>query len=95
MIANAFVKYFEETRSLVEAKYSKNTQQWPAVWNFGRVMRNALGHKGAIKFDNTKAQPIAWKSLSYSPSDNGKSVLYQDVTAVELVLLMEDMDAVI
>lgn len=95
MIANAFVKYFEETRSLAEAKYSTNTQQWPAVWNFGRVMRNALGHKGTIKFDNPKAQPVVWRSLSYSASDNGKAVLYQDVTAVELILLMEDMDAVV
>jgi hypothetical protein len=95
MIANAFVKYFEETRLLAEAKYSKDTQQWPAVWNFGRVMRNALGHKGEIKFKNPKAQPVAWKSLSYSPSDNGRLVLYKDVTAVELILLMEDMDAVI
>lgn len=95
MIANAFVKYFEETRTFTEAKYSTNCQQWPSVWNFGRVIRNALGHKGTIKFDNPNAQPVTWKSLSYSPSDNGKAILYHDVTAVELILLMEDMDAVI
>lgn len=94
MIANAFVKYFEETRPLVDAKYSKNTQ-WPSVWNFGRVIRNALVHKGTIRFDKPNFQPVAWRSLSYSHSDNGKAVLYHDVTAVELILLMEDMDAVI
>ena len=33
--------------------------------------------------------------LAYSPSDNGKPVLYHDVTAVELILLMEDMDALV
>ena len=95
MVANAFVKFFEETRSLVETKYSTETQKWPAVWNFGRVMRNALGHKGVIKIDNPNAQPVSWSKLSYSPSDNGKPVLYHDVTAVELILLMEDMDALV
>jgi hypothetical protein len=95
MIANAFVKYFEETRSLAQKKYSTDTQRWPSVWNFGRVMRNALGHKGAIKIDNPNAQAVKWRALSYSPSDNGKAILYHDVTAVELILLMEEMDAAI
>ena len=95
MVANAFVKFFEETRSLVETKHSTDAQKWPTVWNLGRVMRNALGHKGVIQFKNQHAQPVTWRKLCYSPSDNGKAVLYHDVTAVELILLMEDMDAVI
>lgn len=95
MIANAFVKYFEETQSLADEKYSTNKQQWPSTWNFGRVVRNALVHKGTIRLDKPNAQPVAWRSLSYSPSDNGRVVLYHDVTAVELILLMEDMDAVL
>lgn len=95
MIASAFVQYFEANRALAETKYSKDTQRWPSVWNFGRIMRNALAHKGVIKIDNQNAPAVAWRSLSYAHSNNGKQVLYQDVTAVELVLLMEDMDAVL
>lgn len=93
MISSAFVKYFEEYRSLVEARCTKDVKNWPSVWNFGRVIRNALAHKGQIKFDNQNASPVIWRKLKYSPSDNGKQVLYQDMTSVELILLMEEMDA--
>lgn len=95
MISNAFVQYFEANRSLAEAKFSKDTQRWPMEWNFGRVVRNALVHKGSIRIDNKNASAVTWKSLSYSHSENGKQILYRDVTAVELVLLMEEMDALL
>lgn len=95
MITSAFIKYYEENRSFTVTKYSENSQNWPSVWKFARVVRNALVHKGTIKLDKPNAQPVVWRGLSYSNSDNGKAVLYHDVTAVELILLMEDMDAVI
>ena len=93
MIANAFVKYFEMNRSLVESKYTKDTRLWPMTWNFGRVVRNALAHNGGIKIDNINSPPVTWKNLTYSYLNNGKQILYCDVTAVELILLMADMDA--
>lgn len=93
MISNAFVQYFEENRGAVESKYGGSVQGWPAVWNFGRVVRNALAHKGIINIQNSNASAVAWRTLSYGPAQNGRSLLFQDLTAVEIILLMEDMDA--
>ncbi len=93
MIANAFVQYFEANRSLAVQKYTTNTQAWPPIWNFGRVVRNALSHGGMVDFRNPNAAPVSWRSLSYGPAQNGRQLLYQDITSVELILLMEEMDA--
>jgi hypothetical protein len=95
MISSAFVQYFEQNRHLVESKFTSSTENWPMVWNFGRVIRNALVHKGTINIKSHSAPPIVWRTLSYSQADNGKLVLYQELTCVELILLMEDLDALI
>lgn len=95
MIANAFVQYFEANRSLAEAKYTTNTQAWPPQWNFGRVVRNALSHGGVVHITTPGAAAVSWRTLSYSPAQNGRQLLYQDVTSVELILLMEEMDALL
>ena len=95
MISNAFVKYYEDNKLLVEGMYTTDRQNWPSVLNFGRVIRNALAHKGCINFTNPNAAAVTWRSLTYSPLDNGRSILYHDLTAVELIFLMEEMDATI
>jgi hypothetical protein len=95
MIQSAFVHYFESIRPVIENKFSKDTRNWPNVCNFARVIRNAFAHGGMINFENPNAIPVQWKTLSYSPSENGRQILYQDVTAVEIILLMEEVDSTI
>lgn len=92
MISSAFVRYYESNKSFAIAKYGKATKNWSEVWKFGRAIRNALAHNGAINIDDTSAPPVMWRGLSYSHRDNGKAVLYCDITAVELILLMEELD---
>lgn len=93
MIESAFVHYFETARPLAENIYGNDPYGWPAVWNFARVIRNAFAHGGEITFKNAVAQAVSWKTLTYAPSDNGRQILYQDVTPVEIILLMHEMDS--
>ena len=95
LISGAFVTYFESHRDAVEGKYGKQTTGWPDVWNFGRIIRNAFSHSGKVHFENPKAAPVSWKTLAYGPSDNGRAILYVDVTVVDIILLMEEMDALL
>lgn len=37
--------------------------------------------------------PVHWRNLKYDFKDNGRPVLFNDLTGVELILLMEEMDA--
>jgi hypothetical protein len=93
-IQSAFVHYFETVRSQkVVTRFGNDSQNWPPVWNFGRVIRNAFAHGGRIDFQNPKAPPVNWRTLSYSPADNGRTILFGDVTPVEVIYLMSDMDA--
>lgn len=94
LIMSAFVHYFQSVHPLVESKYG-GQQNWPPVWNFGRVVRNAFAHGGNIKIDNPNAPPVVWRNLSYTPNQNGQQIIYRDITPVEMVLLMEDMDSIV
>lgn len=56
-------------------------------------MRNACAHNGRIHFNHDKYPSVHWRNLSYAYGDNGQQVLFDEVTGVELILLMEEMDA--
>lgn len=95
MISNAFVQFFEANRARAESQFGTNTQSWPNVWNFARVVRNAFAHGGAINITNAKSSAVSWRSLSYDATRNGRQLLYNDLTAVEIILLMDDMNALL
>lgn len=95
MIESAFVRYFESLRPTIEAKHTTDPERWPTALNFARVVRNAFAHGGQITFRSPTASAVSWRSLTYGPADNGRQILYQDMTAVEITLLMQDMDSAV
>ena len=85
--------YFERHRPQIEARFGNDPNSaWPGVWNFARVIRNAMSHKGMIHFDNPKATPVSWKGLEYSPRDNGRPVLHTDLWPGDLIDMLIEMD---
>ena len=88
-----FVNYFERYRPDIETQYGENTTGWPQDWNFGRVVRNSFAHKGVVYFKNASAPPVQWRGLTYSPADNGRNVMNQDLWPADLIYLMMDMDS--
>lgn len=98
LMADAFLSYYARHVKAVESEWGKVEKgNWPTVWQFGRVVRNAIAHDGMIHFKNESAPPVQWRNLKYSPSDNDlkRQLLYDEITGVELILLMEDMDSVL
>ncbi len=89
LYAHAFMMYFEKSRAAIELKHGK-ASNWPNTLTFARIVRNAFAHGGTINIlDGASA---TWRKLSYSPSENGRQVLYNDLTQGDLTLLMLDMD---
>jgi len=84
----AFIHYYEK----VKANLGDDTQNWPDIWNFGRVVRNSFAHGGKINFTNPRALSVSWKTLTYSPTDNGREIMPKDLTPVELIYLMKEME---
>lgn len=90
-----FSKYFEKSRILIEKQFGSDSSTWPSVMNFGRVIRNTFSHGGRIHFQNKNATAVSWRGLTYDPSMNGKQILYNDMNAVEIIILMNDINSAI
>ncbi len=94
LIGDAFMSYYERHLDAVEARWGKEREgRWPMVWWFAWAVRNACSHNGKTHFKTASHPAVHWKSLSYSYANNGRQVLFEDLTGVELMLLMEEMDA--
>lgn len=94
LVGEAFLSYYERHVDMVENLVGKESEgRWPQAWGFGWVIRNACAHDGNIFFKRSQHLPVQWRNLTYSYADNGRQVLFDDMTGVELILLMEEMDA--
>lgn len=89
----AFVRYFETRHDEIRARYGEQPYSWPSELNFARVIRNAFAHGGRISFQNPNAGPVNWMGITYSPADNGREIVFQDIGLVEPILLMEEIDS--
>jgi hypothetical protein len=87
---HAFVTYFENNRSAMKTRHGA-VSRWPGVLAFARIVRHAFAHGGKVNIlDGTSA---TWGGFKYSQADNGKRVMYNDLSAGDLTLLMVEMDA--
>lgn len=92
LLQSCLLTYFEEHRSLIEAKYGTDPWKWPMPWNFARVVRNAFAHGGVLTYQNPSSKSVTWRALSYDPSQSGRQIIFMDLSFVEVVSLMEDLD---
>lgn len=87
---HAFITYYEKNVDGVKAKHG-GKRHWPNILTFGRIVRNAFAHGGTINI--TDGMSATWGGLRYSDADNGRRVLYNDLSQGDLTLLMIDMDS--
>jgi len=85
----AFVTYLAKNESAIKANHGSQ-KPWPDVLNFGRIVSNAFAHGGTINIKHGSSG--SWGGISYSEGDNGRRVLYNDLSAGDLTLLMLEMD---
>lgn len=83
--------FFEGHRNAIDGKFG-NIATWPPVWNFARVVRNAMSHGGVINIQNPNAAPVHWNGLTYAPADNGRRILHTDLWPGDLMDLLIEMD---
>ncbi len=86
-----FVDFYENSKPWLKANVSTDRQQWPAIWNFGRVIRNATAHGGNLNITNPDAPPVSWHRLSYGPGDDGREVVGGDLSFADMIILMIEM----
>jgi hypothetical protein len=51
-----------------------------------------MSHGGAIHM-NPNSQPASYFGLTYTPSDNGRVIVHNDLSCADIFFLMMDCDA--
>ena len=92
MLMSAFVHYYETVLADIKAKHGSDPGAWPATLNFARIVRNAFAHGGTLNFQSPTGLGGTWRGVIYTPADNGRQILFSDLAAVEVILLMNEMD---
>jgi hypothetical protein len=94
LVGDAFVSYYERHLDAVEARWGREAQgNRPMVSWFAWAVRNACSHNGKIYIKGRDHQAVQWRNLNYDFNDNERPILFDDLTGVELILLMEEMDS--
>jgi hypothetical protein len=88
---HAFIAYYERCSKEISDARSKGGGH-PTL-AFATTIRNSFAHGGVIHFDPKKAGvTVSWGGLSYSIKDNGRQVMYNDMSQGDVILLMLEMD---
>jgi hypothetical protein len=91
VICPVFVEFYEDHLPWLKANVSPKDTQWPSVWQFGRVVRNAVSHGGCCKIDDPKFVSVQWRGLIYGPAQNKRPILDTDLTFADMLILMFEM----
>ncbi len=95
LIRNAFEiefsLFFDGYSGWIKASES-NCHNWLPIWNFARVVRNAISHGGAVNINSPGAPRVAWRGVEYDHTKLGRRV-EEDISIGDLVFLMMEMDA--
>lgn len=88
-----FTRYYEENLDkIIQCHGKRKDNGWPAVLQFGSVIRDAMSHGGEIHmFPGVPS--ITYFGISYSSADNGRKVLHNDLSCADIFFLMLDMDS--
>ncbi len=89
----AFISYYEKNVHMMRHAHGTDPNSWPDVLRFARAIRNSFAHDGRVHFSNQKQPSVQWGNISYSFADNGRQVLYNDITNGDVMILMIEMDS--
>ncbi|MCG6207030.1 hypothetical protein LPW26_20490 [Rhodopseudomonas sp. HC1] len=81
--------FVEDKKPLLKTVFGKPAA-WPPIWNFARVVRNAMSHGGKIRIDD--GATVRWRRLEYSELDNGREIVNVDLWPADLFVLIREME---
>ncbi len=87
-----FVQFFEDRRPWLAVNINNQFTQWPNVWQFARIVRNAAAHGGQVNIDDLSFVPVTWHTLTYGPDQNGRKIFGEDLSLADVFILMLEMN---
>jgi hypothetical protein len=93
IIEHAFIAYYERHADQINVARSKPGAEGLQTLAFANMIRNAFAHGGIVHFTRDKAGvEVSWAGLSYSERDNGRQIMYRDMSQGDVILLLLEMD---
>ncbi len=93
IIEHAFIAYYERYSDEINNARSRAGPGGLPTLAFANVIRNSFAHGGIIHFTRDKAGvTVSWNGLSYSDAENGRQIMYNDISQGDVILLMLEMD---
>ncbi|MBN9368567.1 MAG: hypothetical protein J0H59_16255 [Comamonadaceae bacterium] len=88
-----FTGFWETNLAAIETSHGKRKGgKWPSVLQFAAVVRDTMSHGGTIHMFPS-IPPAAHFGLTYSPADNGRKIIHNDLTCADIIFLMLEADA--
>lgn len=87
-----FVNYYERYLDGVRASFGDSDTQWPASWQMGWIVRNAISHNGCVYFRNQGHAAVTWEGLTLSYADNGARLIHNLLSVADLIILLLKME---
>ena len=91
IIEHAFIAYYERYSDEINNSRSTAGVGGLPTLAFANAIRNAFAHGGIIHIINPSVT-VSWGGLSYSNADNGRQIMYNDMSQGDVILLMLEMD---
>lgn len=80
--------FFERHKKSIRGTFG-GVSNWPPVWKFARVVRNAMSHGGRVRIDD--CAQVQWHNLSYSSADNDRRVVLDDLWPADLFVFLNEL----
>lgn len=72
MVGAAFVKFYESRLRHWKNAMGSQPKNWPDLWRFGWVLRNAIAHGDQFSIDDPTFAPCSWRCFRVDRQHNGR-----------------------
>lgn len=85
-----FANFYEENVGWLIEHFG-SIKDFPLIWQFARIVRNAVSHGGKINISSPSAPRGEWHSLSYGYEQSGRHIINSDLGVSDLTVLMIEL----
>lgn len=89
--SGAFTVFYESQKPFLNGMGRQ--REWPAIFRFAWMVRNACAHNGQVHFNDRAEPPVNWRECSVGPGQQGESLLFELLSPGDVPGLMLELDA--
>ena len=96
VVGSAFLRYYEWKLSGARLSLPQNPREWPEVWRFSWLIRNAIAHGDRFAIDDPNFPETNWREFAVAPADSGRKWFDLDAVLLgggDVLELLEELEA--